>query len=417
MKFLKSILFFSLLLPLVSADVKSTNGTIHFDPNSDGSHKMTLNSTGLGIGDTSPSANLSVQGNAIISGELSIGGSTSNSNLNINGTFSQGFQTVSSNITAGNSSLLLVDTDTAGANLTITLPDAQDYPGRVYNIKKVTSAHDVYIHGFIDSSEEINLASNTTLPFLSVISNGSTWSVLSQTSGLDNQSFIGSSNLFSYWKFDDASGNIATDSSGNDRQANLISMDFSTDSTDGVIQSALAFDGSTDYLSAGDLDELELTTLSFSFWMQINNTTQDHDFITKGIHTTSNPLLIWFDDSNGGGPDSGASNSNTISVLSYDGSTQHWVMASTNAINDTNWHHIVAVLDTENNTISIYIDGTLNISNTKSWNGIGTGSQTLRVGTSYNSANFIDGSMDDVRIYNKALSSDEVSIIYRMGLQ
>ena len=60
------------------ADVKGDSGTIRFDSNSDRNPEMILNSTGLGIGIT-PTANLHVSSNAILSGDLKIGGATQSS--------------------------------------------------------------------------------------------------------------------------------------------------------------------------------------------------------------------------------------------------------------------------------------------------------------------------------------------------
>ena len=51
------------------ADILSKTGTINFDVDFNGIQEMKLDSTGLGIGLT-PSANLHVQGNALISNQI-----------------------------------------------------------------------------------------------------------------------------------------------------------------------------------------------------------------------------------------------------------------------------------------------------------------------------------------------------------
>ncbi len=103
-------------------DVLSTDGKIRFDTRMDGQAEMTLNSTGLGIGVLLPSSNLHVNGNAIISEQLFVGGSSGSSNLNVIGTIGYGVQTVSSNATLGDSSVVLVDS--SSDNITLTLPYA-----------------------------------------------------------------------------------------------------------------------------------------------------------------------------------------------------------------------------------------------------------------------------------------------------
>jgi hypothetical protein len=86
--FMKNILTALFLLSSACfCDVLSTDGKIRFDIQSDGQAEMTLNSTGLGIL-TLPSSNLHVNGNAIISEQLYVGGSSGSSNLNVNGIYS-----------------------------------------------------------------------------------------------------------------------------------------------------------------------------------------------------------------------------------------------------------------------------------------------------------------------------------------
>jgi len=326
------------------------------------------------------------------------------------------FETISSNTCIKDNSIVYADMTTAGANVDIFLPDAQDYTNRLFQIKKKSNAYDLRVFGFIDNFERLNMPANMTLlPYLSVISNGNSWSILNQSNGFTTIDAIAMSNLISHWKLDDESGSTAHDSTENAREGTLSNFVLPTDSIDSKLYKSYSFNGSK-YISIGDVDEIELTTISFSFWMRINTTTQDYDFITKGIHTTQQPLLIWFDDAVSATADAGGNNTNTISVLCYDGSTMHWVAGTTNAIIDANWHHICAVLDPDNNEILLYIDGLLNNSNTKNWNGIQTGSQSLRIGTALNNANTLNGSMDDIRIYNKALNALEVQNLYLLGL-
>lgn len=77
--------------------------------------------------------------------------------------------------------------------------------------------------------------------------------------------------------------------------------------------------------------------------------------------------------------------------------------------NDTNWHFIVGV-NKGDNTQEIYCDGQLDGQATETPNGsvssliVGAGNGT------YTNANF-----DEVRVYNRALSPDEIAHLYRLG--
>lgn len=79
------------------------------------------------------------------------------------------------------SSILLVDADTAGGNVTVTLPTAASLSGRLYVIKKIdSSSYTVTVDG--DGSETIDGATTKTIygenDRLILISDGTNWVVL-----------------------------------------------------------------------------------------------------------------------------------------------------------------------------------------------------------------------------------------------
>lgn len=123
--------WFLILLPLYT-DIKSTDGTLGFDVESDGDRELILNTTGLGVGIT-PSSNLHVQGNAVVK-QIDVGGTSGSSNFNLHGSVGMSVQAVSSNVTLSEHSIVLVDT-TSG-NLVVDLPSVSGLNGRKYSIKK-----------------------------------------------------------------------------------------------------------------------------------------------------------------------------------------------------------------------------------------------------------------------------------------
>lgn len=97
-----AILFFLSLVSYIFADVNSVTGTIHFDSNNDSNYEMSLTSTGLGIGTSSPNTNLHLVGNAVITnGSLSIGSQSGNSTLFVQGSIGYSVETTNSNLTLG----------------------------------------------------------------------------------------------------------------------------------------------------------------------------------------------------------------------------------------------------------------------------------------------------------------------------
>jgi len=225
-----------------------------------------------------------------------------------------------------------------------------------------------------------------------------------------NRSHPLSRGLVGFWLFNEGSGVRVFDLSGNGNTGTITNALW----TPGKFGSALSFDGSGDYVDTADISAIELANVTFSFWGKVNNIAEDHDFITKGQHTSNRPLLIFFDDVVGATADAGAGNTDTISVLTYDGTTQHWIATPSSSIPDTKWHHIAAVVNPTTGKLSIYIDGVLKVSNTKAWNGIQNTATLLRFGApNPTAAQDLNGAMDNVMIFNRVLSASEIAQLYR----
>ena len=80
-----------------------------------------------------------------------------------------------------------------------------------------------------------------------------------------------SSELVGHWKFDEGSGTIAYDSSGNGNDGNF---DGDPQWVAGYFGAALVFDGSDDWLDCGNDPSLDLTTWTITFWLKVNEVTK-----------------------------------------------------------------------------------------------------------------------------------------------
>jgi hypothetical protein len=80
----------------------------------------------------------------------------------------------------GDNLVVLVDDDTAGSTVTITLPAAASNDGRVYHIKKLGTTANVIIDG--NASETIDGETTFTLTIqyesIKLVCDGSNWSIL-----------------------------------------------------------------------------------------------------------------------------------------------------------------------------------------------------------------------------------------------
>ena len=74
------------------------------------------------------------------------------------------------------------------------------------------------------------------------------------------------------------------------------------------------------------------------------------------------------------------------------------------------WYHLAGVFDDTNNTYKVYINGAEVLSDTGfTWTPqAGTG--TLHLGST-GSSQYFDGQLDDVRLYNRALSAAEIQAL------
>ncbi len=85
------------------------------------------------------------------------------------------------------------------------------------------------------------------------------------------------------------------------------------------------------------------------------------------------------------------------------------------------WHHLVSVVDDTSKTVSLYVDGQL--AGTNSYTGTlrDYGTTPYYIGTSNHDASaynwFFDGFIDDVRVFDQALSDTEVANLYNNSMQ
>ncbi len=200
-----------------------------------------------------------------------------------------------------------------------------------------------------------------------------------------------SSGLVSQWKFDEGIGTVANDwVDGNNGTINGATW------TTGKSGSALSLDGNDSVQIPGLLGQPQNITLSA--WVQLNvKDTSGAEVISLGDH-----VAIRLDSSNG------------AKGFYYDGTT--WRGTDTGvSYAGTGWHHVVYVIDDTNNIQKVYVDGVEKGSTayTQSISYTGLGSNTFigRHGNSGGNCDF-SGIIDDVSIYNKALSAQEVQGLY-----
>jgi hypothetical protein len=187
------------------------------------------------------------------------------------------------------------------------------------------------------------------------------------------------------------SGSTSADSSGN---GNTLTLNGAT-WTLGKYSNALSFNGSTAYASVPDSNSLDLTTAgTVELWFKRNGTNSWQSLIAKG-NANSNPAhnyYIEFNPSN--------------SILYGVGNGSLMADGAALSVTDTaSFHHIAMTWDGTN--VRLYYDGTLQQTIAQTITPTGNTSP-LYSGQFGGNAYRFNGTIDDIRIYNRALSQSEI---------
>jgi hypothetical protein len=200
--------------------------------------------------------------------------------------------------------------------------------------------------------------------------------------------------LVGYWKLDDASGTSATDSSGN---ANTGTLTNGPTWGTGRVKGDTVFDGVDDYADAGVFTDLT-GNFTVSTWVYINGTTSAvQDLVSKfgGTAATTNFLL----EVNSSGT--------LVSFFVGDGNPSN---AASATISLGQWYFVTGIWDGTNT--KIYLNGSFIANATTPLTPDVSGTH-LFIGARSSGLRFTNGSLDEVRIYNRALSDEEVGKLYR----
>ena len=194
--------------------------------------------------------------------------------------------------------------------------------------------------------------------------------------------------------FDEGSGTIAKDESGHGNDGTIYGATWMT----GVSGKALEFDGSNDYVDCGYDSSLDITdAITVEAWVNAKLSTANQVIVDKykpgvggymlDVRSTGNfGFLVIFSD----GGDGIARSSMT---------TNEWI-------------HLVGVYNGIGNTY-LYINGNLTDSDYDAGKTtLITNDKSATIGYPYTRFNYFNGIIDEVAIYNRALSPEEIKAHY-----
>lgn len=213
---------------------------------------------------------------------------------------------------------------------------------------------------------------------------------------------VSSTGLAGYWKFDEGSAANAADSSGNANNGVLTNMNSSADWVAGKLGSALNFDGEDDYISISGSPSLNITNaITVAMWIKPAVSSLNFHSGWNFFIYHRNPLKYEIGYSDVDGPHFKPYND---AGIGFDFSAVVPLSAGI-------WYHVAMVRT--NTILSIYINGMLSASRNDFTGNLRSTSDELRIGGDGGSGGF-QGVIDDVRIYSRALTPQEIGLLSGM---
>jgi VCBS repeat-containing protein len=200
--------------------------------------------------------------------------------------------------------------------------------------------------------------------------------------------------LVAAYSFDAGSGASVTDASGNGHTGTISGATWSPQ---GKFGSALTFDGSNDWVSIADAPDLDLSTgmtleawvfptVTPTTWTTVLMKEQSGDLVyTLYAGSPTNRPMVWFN-------------------TSSSDSTAHG-FAGPAALPLNVWSHLAGTYD--GTTLRLYVNGTLVASQAFS-GAIVSSTGVLRLGGNSVWGEYFRGRLDEVRLYNRALSASAI---------
>lgn len=216
------------------------------------------------------------------------------------------------------------------------------------------------------------------------------------------------SGLQSYWPLDENTGTTTTDASTN---ALTGTMTNGPAWTTGQIEYGIDFDGTDDYVTTPDspaLDVVDSRNFTLTGWFNRDTFTTDDTIIAKrnGITAAENGYIAYIDD---------ATDKLTLEVS--DG-TDEYQLESASTFVATGWHHFSLTWnDNVSTETKLYIDGRAeSTTNTGTFANVNSlaNALTFALGAESDAGNPFDGKLDEIRLYNRTMTADEVAQLYRL---
>lgn len=223
--------------------------------------------------------------------------------------------------------------------------------------------------------------------------------------------------LVGYWTMDGADTNwatgVLTDSSGTGNNGNLVGMSTTTSPTIGKIGQAFNFLGGTDYVKIGapSAPITDMSSWTVSAWVYYTSAPVNSQSLIYVKGSSFNAKKSFFIDNT-------ASKIRPLSAYVSTTGTPRQTVTNDNAVPLNQWTFVITSYTSGDGGPRIYVNG---VEASYASRNEGTGSNTSDSGNEIDLGNRLDvdsgmfGKIDEVRVYNRALSATEITSLYIMG--
>ena len=202
--------------------------------------------------------------------------------------------------------------------------------------------------------------------------------------------------LVAYYPMNSGSGSTVTDKAL-DNNGSINGTSWSSDSRIG--EACLSFDGTDDYVKS--MASIPSAAFTMSCWVRLDS--WDSNSHVLGDNTNNNNFTgayIEFNDSN--------------SRIRFSiGDSSSWQNVYYSSVSTGTWYHLIGVFN-GNSTSKLYVNGSLQGSNTNI-NYVNSSNDAWAGREPHGSwGNWLDGKIDDIRIYERKLSEPEIKALYNL---
>ena len=191
--------------------------------------------------------------------------------------------------------------------------------------------------------------------------------------------------MLAAYGFNEGTGSSTADESWHGNTATL----FGATWTAGKYGQGLAFNGSNQYVTGKDID-FPSGPFTLTGWFK-TSVPGPGKILSKYLSSTNQIYVMVL------------ANGRVIAGF-YDGNDWQEVRTS-QSYSDNNWHHFALVVTTT--TVELFIDGVSRGTDTHD-NSIPVNNVLWNIGRNANSSQYFTGSLDEIKLYNKALTPAEV---------